>query len=506
MRTAILFIPSTLIVLALVWHSWRVRGARETALFFPLALLFGIVRGNIIWWITTVHFKGSFPYVFSNRVMGFFHDSLQADIGWILTLYVGYSSAEWLLRRIPGRAHSFFHTITLSGLFAVCLSYAVETTAMAMGWWNWNITTHSRFFIDVPMAGIAAWFSVPIDFLTPFLLLVRAPRRYRPWGIAALGLFPLHMIVHLSNQRLSAAVPLTPYNVYYWMAALAALVLPLAFRVPLRPYRDAVPRSLRGAHLLIPAAMAGVVGVLLAADLGVLGRAGLLISQLPLVLYLLLVYVPVSPLYALAVGAAATALGGLVFLTSLLPVLIVLLLHHEPRLSAWRWRWAVVIGLPLLLTVMFHVDALRRDRVDRAYLAACAEARSLARKGDLEGSVRRYGEATAIKPVSVRAWQELGMVQMQRKDWNGAEVAFKATVERRPVSPEAWNALASVYLLRGDRELALATFRRALQYDPQYGPAKRAVEMLQGSGIGAPGSGPPGNLTPGNAVPVPGGR
>lgn len=492
MRTAILFIPSTLIVLALVWHSWRVRGGRETALFFPFALLFGILRGNIIWWITTVHFQGSFPYVFSNRVFGFFHDSLQADIGWILTLYVGYSTAEWLLRRIPGRENSFFHTLTLSGLFAVCLAYAVETTAMAMGWWNWNITTHSRFFIDVPIAGIAAWFSVPIDFLTPFLLLVRAPRRYRPWGIAALGLFPLHMLVHLSNQRISAAIPLTPYNLYYWITAMAALILPLIFRVQLRPYRGGADRPGRGIPLLIPAAMAGVVGVLVAADLGVLGRPGLLVSQVPLLLYLLLVYAPISPLFALVFGGTATALGGLVFLASLLPVLVILLLRFEPRLVSFRWRWAVVIGLPLVLTVMFHVDALRRDRVDRAYVTACVQAQTLARQGDLEASVRRYEEAIAIKPISVRAWQELGLVQIRRKDWIQAEAVFKAVLDRRPISADGWNALASVYLLSGDRERALTTYRRVLQCDPQYEQAKRAVEMLLGSGAGAPGDAVPG--------------
>lgn len=31
------------------------------------AAVFGILRGSIIWWITTIHFQGKFPYIFQRR-------------------------------------------------------------------------------------------------------------------------------------------------------------------------------------------------------------------------------------------------------------------------------------------------------------------------------------------------------------------------------------------------------------------------------------------------------
>jgi hypothetical protein len=518
-RTILLFVPSTLIVLSLVLHSLKVRGRRETLLFFLSALLFGILRGNIIWWITTVHFGGRFPYVFTNQLVGFFHDALQADIGWILTLYVGYATAEWMTRRWPGRETSLFHILSLSGLFAVCLSYAVETAAMTMGWWNWNLSTKSRFFMDVPMAGIAAWFSVPIDFLTPYCLLVRGSRRLRPWGIAALGIFPLHMLVHLSNRRLGALLPLTPFNLFYWLVAMGVLALPFLVRVPLTPDRRAPgsgrssarpagpasagpaagpaagapagPRSLlslparssrlHGIHWVIPGAVAAVIAVLLVADLGLAGKPGLLVSVLPLISYILVAYLPASAPFLLGAAALGSLIGGRPVLFALVPGLLVLLFTLEVRWPRLGLRLAAGLGIPLILTSFFYHDAVDRDSGDRLYGQLCQTASTLARKGDLDGAARAYQRATALRPESVRAWEELGLLQVHRKDYARAEEAYLQVLRKLPISPEIWNSLGNVYLMRGERARALESYRRALRYDPGYEPARKMIDQVTGS-------------------------
>jgi len=83
---AILVIPALVVVLGLVVPSLKFRGRRETLIFFLAAAVFGILRGNIIWWITTVHFEGKFPYIFQRQLLGVYHDSFNADAGWILCL------------------------------------------------------------------------------------------------------------------------------------------------------------------------------------------------------------------------------------------------------------------------------------------------------------------------------------------------------------------------------------------------------------------------------------
>ncbi len=484
MRTLLLFLPSALVVLAMVLHSLKQRGARETWLFFGFGLLFGVLRGNIIWWITTVHFGGRFPYIFTNKLLGIFHDSLQADIGWILTVYLGWCFAERLLARVTGRERSLFHTVSIAALFATALSYAVESTAIALGWWNWNLGVKSRFLIDVPIAGIAAWFSVPIDFFLPFLLLARMRGRVADgWRWAALLIFPLHMLVHLSNDRVGAALPVTPFNLFYWLAALAALVLPMTRTVELPAY----PTAKRGSFAarlptwlvpVVPAlSIAIVLGVLLVSDLVIAKRPALLYSLAPLVLLTAMVFVPLRPWIFLAVTLPLGLIGGKLLWPLPFVALLVWIWTEERRLAPLPRR-AIVSALPLLLSIFFLRDARARDAVDRRYGEACALGASLARRGELEGAVRSYDDAIALSPHNVRALEEVAQVHLQRKDYARAESTYRRLLELRPISPELMNNLGNVLMLQGRQPEAIEAYRTALRFDRTYRPARAMLEQL----------------------------
>jgi hypothetical protein len=177
-RMAILILPATAVVIGLVIHSLKFRGGRDTLYFFVAAALFGVARGNVIWWITTVHFQSKFPYVFQKRLLGVYHDSLTADAGWIICLYIGSYLAYRICSRLPGAKGRVFPMVSLACLFNACLSYAVEASAMNMGWWQWNLSTKSSILSDVPVVGVIAWFSVGFDFLIPYYTI----RHYRAPG------------------------------------------------------------------------------------------------------------------------------------------------------------------------------------------------------------------------------------------------------------------------------------------------------------------------------------
>lgn len=481
MRTALLFIPSALVVLAMVLHSLKVRGKRETLLFFLFGFLFGVLRGNIIWWITTVHFGGRFPYVFTNKVFGVFHDSFQADIGWILTVYLGWCFAERLLARTQERARSLFHTVSLAALFATALSYAVESSAIALGWWNWNLGVKSRFLIDVPIAGIAAWFSVPIDFFLPFLALARFARR-GVWHWATLAIFPLHMLVHLSNDRLSESVPITPFNLFYWVAALFALLAPLRRPTELPPsvgLRSGWIARLPGwVATAVPAfAVTVVLGVLLIADLLIARDPHLLYSLAPVSFLTAMVYIPAPGWVWLGLAAGAAVVGGKLLWPLLLVAALIVLWRGEWKLPRSARR-LLLIGLPIVLTIPFWLDARARDQIDRQYGDTCSRALAAAKRGDLAGSVRLYDSAIALRPHNVRAYEEQAQVLVHQQDYRRAEATYRRLLELRPISPELMTNLGNVLYLQGRQDEAIEAYRTALRFDPAYATARETLRKL----------------------------
>jgi hypothetical protein len=479
-QMAILVVPAAAVVAGLVFHSLKLRGKKETIYFFFFALLFGIARGNVIYWITTVHYKGKFPYIFQKRLLGVYHDSLTADFGWIICLYIGSYMAFRIADRLPHIRGRLFPTVSLACLFNVCLSYAVEATAMTMGWWQWNLSTKSSILSDVPMVGIIAWFSVGFDFLIPYYLIRHYRKQGQWWPFLTVLIFPVHMGTHLLHDRVSAIMPITPYNMYHWAMVLAAMILPFAcglrMRVPWLPSGALHPeRSPRGSEegqgrfvRNIPLLGLGVVAsVLLFSDFAITGDSRLLISKLPLAVYTLLVIHQIPVALVLIMAGLAAAFGGILLIPPVLMPLFYAALWAKSLWSRMPWLKLVYLLIPLFLTGWYYTWSKARDTLDRRYVALCDEGLAL-EKTDIDRSIRKFTEAAGLKPYNLRAYQNLGILHSRKKQYGEAERILKKILELRPVSEEAHANLGNVYILKGNLDEAEVWFKKALDINPDH--------------------------------------
>jgi hypothetical protein len=451
-----------------------------------------IARGNIIYWITTVHFEGKFPYIFQKRLLGVYHDSLTADFGWIICLYIGSYLAFRIADRLPHMRGKLFPQVTLACLFNFCLSYAVEATAMTMGWWQWNLSTRSSILVDVPMVGIVAWFSVGFDFLIPYYLIRHYRRPGQFWPFLTILIFPLHMATHLFHERVSAILPITPYNIYHWAMVLAAMILPFAsglkFRIPWLPSK-ALGRgqSLEGSEKVpgrfvtnLPSAGLGMVAaVLLISDLAITGDTRLLISKIPLAVYTLLAVHHIPVAVVLAGTALAAAAGGVVMIPPLLLPLFYAALWAKGLWARMRWLKPLFVLIPLLLTGWYYSWSRARDALDRRYLALCDEGLVLAEGADIDGAIRQFSAAAQLKPYSLRAYQNLGILHSRKKQYEEAERVLRKILELRPVSEEAHANLGNLYLLKRDPDEAEMWFKKALDINPSHEYSQRMIEQIE---------------------------
>ncbi len=489
-KMAILVLPATAIVLALILHSVKYRGAKDTLLFFSFATLFGIARGNVIWWITTVHFDSKFPYIFQKQLLGVYHDSLTADAGWIICLYIGSYMALRISERLPHLRGKLFPMVSLACLFNACLSYAVEASAMTMGWWQWNLSTRSAILLDVPMVGIIAWFSVGFDFLIPYYTIRHYRKPGQWWPFLTILIFPLHMAAHLFNDRVSALMPITPYNIWHWGMVLAVLVLPfvsgIRMRRPWLPYESA-PRAGAGDAgrriafaRLIPAAGLGVMAVvLLISDLLITGRPGLLISKVPLAVYSSLALPFLNPLWVLAAAAAMTIMGGKLFAASLIPPAFYFALRGMRPWPRPAWLRLIYALIPIVLTGFYYNWNVGRDRVDRQYWTLVGSGLRVAERGEPEEAIERLSAAAELKPNSLPALEKLVVLYSQTKQYDKAEEILRRMLDLRPISEEIHANMGNVKLLRGDPDEAEAWFTKALEINPSHEYSRRMLEEIE---------------------------
>jgi pentatricopeptide repeat protein len=485
-KMAILVLPATAVVIGLIIHSLKLRGGRETLYFFAAAALFGVARGNVIWWITTVHFQSKFPYIFQKRLLGVYHDSLTADAGWIICLYIGSYLAYRICDRLPGVKGRVFPMVSLACLFNACLSYAVEATAMNMGWWQWNLSTKSSILSDVPVVGVIAWFSVGFDFLIPYYTIrhYRAPGQW--WPFFTLLIFPLHMGTHLLGDRVSGALPITPYNMWHWAMVLATLCLPFLSRIEMRrPWLPLAAREpgrsggVRFASWLPAAGLGVVISVLLVSDLGITKDPNLLVSKVPLAFYAALAVRAVDPLWVAAAAAAAAAIGGRLFLPPLVVPLFYFVLRGAALLGRLRWLAIVYILVPVVLTGIYYDWSVDRDRVDRRYASLVASGRRLADSGDNDGAIERLRTAAQLKPNSLPAYESLVVLYSKTKRYDEAEEVLRKMLDLRPISAEVRVNMGNVKLLRGDLDEAERWYRMALEIDPSDEYSRRMLRQIE---------------------------
>jgi hypothetical protein len=383
----------------------------------------------------------------------------------------------------------------LACLFHLCLAYAVESTAITMGWWQWTLSTKSSVLRDVPTTGLWAWFSVGFDFWMPYLLIRYCAKQGRSWPLLTLLIFPLHMLTHLSNERVGHLLPITPYGIYHWLMLLVVMVLPFVSRLTLtRPWlavnskavEHGSKKSAKVSALTDPGGLvraiptlglAVVVGVLLYCDLILHHAPELLTAKAPLLFYFLLTLSFVPALVVLVVAALSAIFGGVFFVAPLAIPLFYFALKGRERFEKWPWlKWAYLL-VPLALSVWHYQWSVAKDRVDKHYWALIEQGTALA-KHDSAGAIAHFKSAAELKPYSIPAYERLVIVYTQQRDLDDAEAVLKKLMELRPASAEVRANFGTIAIMRGNYDEAQEWFEKALKLDPHHRYSRRMLANL----------------------------
>jgi tetratricopeptide (TPR) repeat protein len=89
------------------------------------------------------------------------------------------------------------------------------------------------------------------------------------------------------------------------------------------------------------------------------------------------------------------------------------------------------------------------------------QALELSKQGKLDEAEALYKEILAKNPTIPQVHYNLGWIAGQKKDWAGAEVAYKKALELKPDFSDASVALAKVYQDSGQGEKAMALMTQA---------------------------------------------
>jgi len=104
----------------------------------------------------------------------------------------------------------------------------------------------------------------------------------------------------------------------------------------------------------------------------------------------------------------------------------------------------------------------------------------LAQEGDLEQAIVGFRQALALEPNNAVARYNLGTALLWRGEVLAAARLLEEDVLARPDHVPSYNSLGKAYFLAGLPELAVASFREALQRDPENAVARTNLALLTG--------------------------
>lgn len=99
--------------------------------------------------------------------------------------------------------------------------------------------------------------------------------------------------------------------------------------------------------------------------------------------------------------------------------------------------------------------------------------------GKSHDAVQRLEQALERFPDHLKSSLDLAQMKIYAKDWEGAERVLKQAVAGSPQLPQAAVALGEFYNFRGRPDDAQGEFEKALELDPQNGPALLGLAAIQ---------------------------
>lgn len=105
-------------------------------------------------------------------------------------------------------------------------------------------------------------------------------------------------------------------------------------------------------------------------------------------------------------------------------------------------------------------------------------ARELYASGQAARAFEMAMAAARANPSNAAAWQLAGECAFETGQWQAAETAYARLVQLTPSAKNLYR-LGSAQLKQGKTGEARRNFQKSLEIDPQFGPAKSALEKLQ---------------------------
>lgn len=117
---------------------------------------------------------------------------------------------------------------------------------------------------------------------------------------------------------------------------------------------------------------------------------------------------------------------------------------------------------------------------DESYVAHTNLGLAVYTRGKVDSAIAEFRAALRLRPDFAEAYNDLGVALANRGDTDGAIQAFLNALRAKPSqAPSHYNA-AVLLAGKGDTAAARTHLELALQIDPNYADARRALERLQG--------------------------
>ncbi len=131
---------------------------------------------------------------------------------------------------------------------------------------------------------------------------------------------------------------------------------------------------------------------------------------------------------------------------------------------------------PICIEYYTTAKKLKPKNLDVLY--ACAYAQQAF--GHTEEAKNTYREMIQIDSTYVEATFQLGYIkQWKENDIDSAQFFYSNAIQIKPDYVEAWHNLGICYLDRGDKPKALQSFRKALEFNPEFELSKEMAKKAQ---------------------------
>jgi hypothetical protein len=320
----------------------------------------------------------------------------------------------------------------VAGVVMAVVCLAVESAAMAAGWWTWTLALARRGAIRVPPVAYLDWGFVASDFLLPFLAL--ATRASWSAWVPALLLFPLHVLGHRWLTPLPGPLPLAGNDLVH--VGTVAYVL---MRAVGESGRSALPDPAEERWRFMPAAAALVVVAATATAAMGSGDPRGALASVPL----------------LAVSAAALPLRR----GSASPA---------PRAGHSAWRRHVlrlaVLAAAIAFLLAWRVPAMRRQQ---EFLAAVQRGIGRLNEGDRGAAEQAFRAAIAARPDHAGGHTLLALALVRQERLAEARAELDEALDREPTAGDALALSAMLDLAEGQaaRAAARAVLGRRVEPD-----------------------------------------